>query len=250
MQIEVYFLPRLLRSPARSVCIVVDVLRATSTIVTLIAGGADGVTVVAGRDEALSRRDAARAQGEQAPFVCGEVGGLPPPGFDYGNSAVEFSRLDVRGRRAVLFTSNGTKALVEVAAAPAVFVGALLNRGAVVRAAADLARERGLDLAIVCSGTELGTAFSLEDAYCAGALVEAATVLLGAGAELGDGARAAIRLYRSYDGDTGCAFREAEHGRGLLRLGFGEDLAFCARVDEFNIAPRVRREDGFLTVRA
>jgi 2-phosphosulfolactate phosphatase len=245
MQIETYVLPSLLKAPERRVCIVIDVLRATSTLATLIARGVREVAVVAAIEEAFALRDAG---GEAVRLLCGEVGGLPPAGFDYGNSPEEFARLDFAGRRAVLFTSNGTKALVAVAAAPAVFAGSLLNVTAVVAAALTEARARGLDLALVCSGTELGTAFSLEDTFCAGALVAAARERLPQPPRLGDGAQMALRLYDSFGRDAEAAFATAEHGRALAALGLGADLQFCAEIDRYAVAPRVQRRGELLAV--
>ena len=129
MRLDVAFLPRLLRRPESSVCLLIDVLRASSSIVTLFARGAEEV-VVAG-STAAARRIAAAEPGRY--LLCGEVFGLAPPGFDYGNSPSEFAELDMRGRRIILSTTNGTKALRRLAASPVVIVGALLNATAAVR---------------------------------------------------------------------------------------------------------------------
>jgi len=247
MHIETFFLPALLLQPERYVCIVIDVLRATTTLATLAAGGVADVTVVAEIEQAFALR---AAGGSKPPLLCGEVRGLPPPGFDYGNSPVEFSRLDLAGRRVVLFTSNGTKALVRSAAAPAVFAGALVNRTAVVRAALAAASAANRDLALVCAGTDLGAAYCLEDAFCAGALAATAAALLGSAPHWGDGAQTALRLYESFGGDAAAAFAAAEHGGALARIGLAVDLEFCARSDRYAVAPRVRREGEQVIVRA
>ena len=144
----------------------------------------------------------------------------------------EFADLDMRGRRIVLSTTNGTKALRRLAASPAVFVGALLNATAAVATLLAEARSRGTDAALVCSGLEAGNAFSLEDAFVAGALVENAieqTRRTSGDLTLSDAAMAACRLYQSYQGDALACFREAEHGRSLTAIGLGRDLEFCAR---------------------
>ncbi|HEY7294643.1 MAG TPA: 2-phosphosulfolactate phosphatase [Dehalococcoidia bacterium] len=245
MRIEAHLLPALLKAPERHVCVVIDVLRATSTLTTLVARGVKEVAVVAAIEHAFALRNGG---GETVRLLCGEVGGLPPAGFDYGNSPEEFARLELAGQSAVLFTSNGTKALVHVAGAAAVFAGSLLNAAAVVRAALAVARERDLDLALVCSGTEQGTAFSLEDTFCAGALVAAARALLPAAPQLGDAAQTALRLYDSFGRDAEAAFAVAEHGRALAALGLGADLQFCAQQDVYDIAPRVQRRGELLIV--
>jgi 2-phosphosulfolactate phosphatase len=178
-------------------------------------------------------------------LLCGERGGLPPRGFQFGNSPVEFAGLDLGGRRAILCTSNGTRALARAAAAPLVLVGALLNATAVARAAAEAAGERGLGVAVVCSGDEGGIAFSLEDALGAGAIVDA-VVGLGRATprlELSDAALAALGLYRAHQGQEQAALRASSHARDLEALGLGEDLSFCARRDAFAVVPYLLRDE-------
>ena len=241
MRLDVALLPRLLRRPETSVCLLIDVLRANSSIVTLFAKGAE--EVVAAGSIAEARRIARQEPGRY--ILCGEVFGLAPRGFDYGNSPSEFASLDMRGRRIVLSTTNGTKALRRLVASPVVLVGALLNASAAVATLLAEARSRGLDAALVCSGLEAGNAFSLEDAFVAGALVENAveqTRRASGDLMLSDAAMAACRLYQSYQGDALACFREAEHGRSLTGIGLGRDLEFCAQVDRYEIVPRLRRD--------
>ncbi len=151
----------------RSVCIVVDVLRASSSIVTLLGRGARPLVAAGSIEEA--RRLHQKLAGC---LLCGERGGLPPPGFDYGNSPEEFSRLELGGKGAILATSNGTRLLAAMAGAPAVLVGCLLNQRAVAEAAVQIAGERALDVAVLCSAAYGGSTFVLEDALGAGGIVD------------------------------------------------------------------------------
>jgi 2-phosphosulfolactate phosphatase len=247
MQIETFFLPTLVDEPERYVCVVIDVLRATSTLTTLAVGGVAEVAVVSRIDEAFALSAEA---GDDPPLICGEVGGLPPEGFDFGNSPAEFAKAPIAGRRAVLFTSNGTKALVRCAGAGATYVGSLLNRTAVLSAALERARRDNLDLALVCSGEKLGSAYCLEDAFCAGAMVAACRELAGDSIELTDAAETVLRLYRSFDCDPAAAFATAKHGKALSQMGLGDDAAFCARLDVFDVAPVVERDGNRVVVRA
>src|SRR3989442_5515212 len=144
---------------SRSVCIVVDVLRASSSMVTLLERGARPVLAAGSIEEA--RRLHQRLTGC---LLCGERGGLPPPGFDYGNSPEEFSRLELGGQGAILATSNWTRLLAAMAGAPAVLVGCLLNQRAVAEAAVQIAGERALDVAVLCSAAYAGAAAVLADA--------------------------------------------------------------------------------------
>jgi 2-phosphosulfolactate phosphatase len=241
MRLDVAFLPRLLSSPEASACLVVDALRASSSIVVLLARGAGEIALAASPAEA--RRLARQERGRY--LLCGEVGGLPPPGFDYGNSPSEFDTLDLTGRGVILSTTNGTRALRRLQPSPVVLVGALLNATAAVQTLLAEAEARRLDATIVCAGLSGGKRLSLEDSFVAGALVEKT---LAAGEETGieidwtDEAQIALGLFHHYGGDALAAFHEAEHGRALAALGFAHDLAFCAQFDRFDVVPRLRRD--------
>ena len=244
MDLDVAFLPRDVLEPESSVCIVIDALRATSTAATLLARGARQV-VVAGTIDEARRLKAAMPEA----LLCGEVGGLPPEGFDHGNSPVEFEGLDLDGRRVILATSNGTRALAGLRSARAVFTGSLLNLTACARLAAIVATSQG-SLTVVCSGAELGTRFSLEDTVVAGAFVDRiVTALEGGRTVLSDAATAALRLWRSYADRPRAAFGDAAHGRALVQIGMGADLDRCAEVDRYGVVPRLRVDDGLLTLR-
>jgi 2-phosphosulfolactate phosphatase len=242
MQIDVALLPGQRFDPARSVCVVVDVLRASSSIVTLLERGAE--SVVAAGDIEGARKLAVRLPG----FVlCGEKDGLPPEGFAYGNSPSEFSRLDFAGKSVILATSNGTRILAALAEAPALLVGCLLNRTAVANAAVSIAAERGLDIAVVCSAAYGGATFVLEDALGAGAIVDAALRLPEPPRAL-DAARFARDAFLAA-GDMGAAVRSAYHAADLVNMGLGDDVAYCGRLDVSGVAPVVNRgEDGMLVI--
>ena len=247
MKLDVAFLPRLLSDPEASVCVVIDALRASSSIVTLLAGGAQEIVVA--ESPAAARRIARQEPGHYV--LAGEENGLAPRGFDYGNSPSEFASMDLAGRRFILSTTNGTRALRQVATSPLVLVGALVNASAVMRALLAEAGARRLDAALVCASLSRGKRLSLEDAVAAGALVDTAlkTARSRASLDLTDGALIAHRLYRSYRGDALAAFRRSEHGRSLIALGFAHDLDFCAQADRFDVVPRLRREpSGRLTL--
>jgi 2-phosphosulfolactate phosphatase len=249
VRLDVALVPALLTDLSGQVCIVVDVLRASSTIVTMLERGAHEVLLAPTVEEARSLH-------QELPryLLCGEEGGLPPSGFDYANSPTEFSALDLKGQRAILCTSNGTRAILAAAGAPLVLVGCLLNAAAVASAACREAAARGLGIAVVCAGEESGTAFAAEDALGAGAIVDAIldpsrrrpTAL-----ELTDETRAALEHYRAQRGREETALRHTAHGRDLLALGFGQDMAFCAQRDRSAAVPRLQRgERDRLVLRA
>ena len=238
MRIDVSLLPGQTFDTARSVCIVVDVLRASSSIVTLLEQGATRVIAAAGIDEA-------RALHERLPeyLLCGERGGLPPSGFDHGNSPAEFSRLDLAGKSAILATSNGTRLLAALADAPALLTGCLLNRTAVAEATLRIARERDLAIATVCSAAHGGSTFVLEDALGAGAIV-AAALATDHTLEAADAARVARDAFLTASQDLPSVVASSYHARELAAAGFADDVAYCARLDVSEVVPVLERAEG------
>jgi 2-phosphosulfolactate phosphatase len=246
MQVDVALLPGQKFDPARCVCVVVDVLRASSSIVTLLERGA--ACVVAARDIGEARRLHERLPDH---LLCGEKDGLPPPGFDHGNSPSEFARLDLGGRAVILATANGTRIMSALAKeAPVVLVGCLLNRSAIAAAAIGRAQERGLDVAVVCSAAYGGSVFVLEDALGAGAIADAAA-RNDASPALADAARFARGAFNIAQPRIGGAVRSAYHAQELVDAGFADDVAYCAQLDVSRVAPLVEvAEDGVLRITA
>ncbi len=217
MRVHVAFTPA--ETAPAPTAIVVDVLRATSTIAQALAAGHPRVLSCAEVDEA---RALARDAGG---LLAGERKCVRIPGFDRGNSPQEFT--GAGDGTVILTTTNGTRALVTAASAcRRVLAGSLLNLEAVTAAA----REAGEDVVVVCAGV-LG-AFALDDAYCAGRIVEAL------GGEPTDAAAAAVRLRRSFaSAEEG--LRASQSARNLLAAGLESDIAFCARESVLGIVPRV-----------
>ena len=245
MRIDVALLPNQRSDSSVSVCIVVDVLRASSSIVTLLECGASPVLAACDIDEAriLHRRLPQHV-------LCGEKGGLPPEGFDYGNSPAAFSRLNLAGRGAILATSNGTRLLAALAGAPAVVAGCLLNRTAAAQAALRIAGERGLDITVVCSAAYGGSAFVLEDALGAGAIVDAAiSINRSLEAQTADAARFCRLAFLSAAPRLTEAVASSYHARELTEAGFTDDVSYCARLDVSDIVPILdQAENGALAL--
>jgi 2-phosphosulfolactate phosphatase len=208
--------------------IVIDVVRASTTIVAALAGGACAVVPVATPDEA---RALARQDGLGPVLVGGERGGAPPPGFDHGNSPAEYTSPRVRGRTVIFTTTNGTRALLAVAGARRIAVGGFVNAGAVVHWAA---AEPG-DVLLVCAG-ERGR-FCLEDAVCAGLLVAR---LAPTGSGLTDAARAARALWDRYADRLDAMLADAAWAQALVGQGRGSDLPLCVALDVHEVVPVLR----------
>lgn len=237
LEIRVALMPELAGDVSAAVCIVIDVLRATTVIATLFEAGCPEVFVGASHDSA---REFARRKGY---LLCGETGGYKVPDFDYGNSPVEFSKLDLTGRAVVLSTTNGTKATVTVAGARRVFLGTALNCRAVAATAFAVAEETDSDIVVVCSGTD--DKFTLEDAMVAGLYVEALTAHGRAWAApiQADSAIAVRRLWEA-EPNLLRGWMEGRHARLLADRGFGDDVAYCSAVNTLQHVPTLVREAG------
>jgi 2-phosphosulfolactate phosphatase len=213
VHVHVAFTPA--EEASAAVGVVVDVLRASSTIAQALASGYRRVLCCAEIDEARALREATPDS-----LLGGERDAVRIPGFDVGASPREF--LEARAETLILSTTNGTRAILATAAScDEVLLGSLLNLDAVTAAI----RERARDVAVVCAGFKGG--FALDDAYCAGRIVE----LLGA--QRSDAAVAASLVAR--------AFPDAHDGltaRTYGPPGLEEDIAFCARESVLDAVPR------------
>lgn len=207
--------------------LIVDVLRASTTMIVALANGCAGITPVADAAEAWRL---ARAHGANGALVAGERRGEPLAGFHLGNSPLEFTRARVGGKTVFFTTSNGTRALLAARAAAAVGVAAFVNLTAVAAWAAGEAR----DVVVVCAG-ERG-ARSLEDHVCAGLLVERLAAA-GPGPALSAAAREAQADGRQYARDLTRLARDSAWARRLVAAGRGGDVAACLRLDTTTLVP-------------
>ncbi len=217
--------------------LVIDVLRATTTIATLFERGLADLLAF---ETIEAARERAQAEGR---LLFGEVGGLPPEGFDYGNSPVEASRLDLQGKRAALFTTNGTRALTGVAGRGEVAAAAFANASAVAQWASGHER-----VVLVCAGEAGGKRFALEDFAAAARLVQLIT-RASPGVELGDAAGVASEASGYEDwiapglpqrtARSARLVAGAQHARALKALGLDADLAFAAREGTASVVPQV-----------
>jgi len=220
VRVDVVFTPD--EAGAAPTGIVIDVIRATSTICQALASGYQRVFCAAEVEEARALRD---ALGEGV--LGGERKAVRIPGFDLGNSPREY--LEPEGTTLVLSTTNGTRAVVAAAQrCERVLIASLLNLSAVVEAT----RAAGEDALVVCAGVQ-GT-LALDDAFVAGRIVEEL------GWERTDAAEAATRLVSTWSGADE-ALRASKSGRNLMENApeLEEDITFCARESVLDIVPRL-----------
>ncbi|HEX7122064.1 MAG TPA: 2-phosphosulfolactate phosphatase [Gemmatimonadaceae bacterium] len=212
------------------VVLVIDVLRASTTIAVALASGARAVIPFESAEEAIARSKSFERQDVR---LAGERRMRTIPGFDLGNSPREFTREAVEGKTILFTTSNGTAALTSIKEARDVVVGSYVNFAATcafMRAAA----RADTDIVIVCAGRD--RQFSLEDAVCAGRYVRG----IAQGdlePRLSDGALAACLLDTRHGENPMELFQLSSHGRALAEAGFADDLAVCAAVDAYPVVP-------------
>lgn len=230
--VDVAFLPAFLSRA--DVVLVVDVLRASTTLVTMVERGC-GPILLAPTVEA-ARRVAAHQDGA---LLVGEAGGLAPPGFAYGNSPVELAAAPIAGRRVVFATTNGAPAVHAAAGASAVLLACLRNAGAAAAAAWAAAPPAG-SIAIVCAGrAENPGGFGVDDVYTAGLLVDRLAAL--GDVTVTDAAEAA-RMIWAAEPDALRLLQRCTAGRSLSGLGLGEDVTYAAALDRSTTVPRLGRD--------
>lgn len=229
MRLDVYLTPGELSNAEISgrTAVVIDVLRASSSIVEALGAGAKAIYPVASIEEALRL---ANTFGRGEVLLTGERRCLPIEGFDLGNSPAEYTPERVAGKTLVMTTTNGTHAMSLTTSAARVFIGSLLNLGAIVE---ELVRSVA-DPVLVCSGRERH--FALEDAVVAGVIARRVMEARPGDWQLNDGALAALELAREFSTDAELFARTAG-GRAIMNAGLAEDLAFCAQMDRHSILP-------------
>ncbi len=217
--------------------VVIDVLRASSTIIYALSQGAREVIPVANRGEAGRMASTL----DPASYVLGgERGGKQIEGYHLGNSPLEYTAGRVADKTVILSTTNGTPAIQASVEAAELLVGGFVNAHAVAQAV----RDAGNDVTIICAGWE--NRVSLEDTLCAGFLVD---LLLGGAspANLSDTAYMALWQYRHDQQDLSIPISRCNHARRLEALGHGPDIPVCIEVDAWPVVPRLHESRLILT---
>jgi len=231
--VQVHLLPGLIPAGRLSggLAVVIDVLRATTTITYALAAGCQAVRPCAEIEEARALANGMRAG---RVILGGERGGRPLPGFDLGNSPSEYTPEMCRGNQVVLTTTNGTRALLRAAEAERVLLAGFVNFSAVC----EQFRQDARPVHIICAGTEGEVA--LEDTLLAGALVDFLCGIVEV--RLNDSARLAWDCFE-YHGQVLHGALELSRGGAILKgLGYDDDIRVAAQVDQFALVPELRRD--------
>lgn len=216
------------------IAIVIDVLRATTTMLAAFEAGATEIYPAATVEEARERK---RILGDA--WLCGERHGFRVSGFDYGNSPVEIASADMRGKPLVLTTTNGTRAIAAILAGDtgpvALYAGAIRNATATALMAAHRIESEIKGIVFVCAGTD--GEFSLDDLYAGGCMIDALCTLSGTPEfRFSDSAQlAAILAERPVEQRLTSA--TCRHVGLLERKGFSDDIAYAFQPDRSDLVP-------------
>ncbi len=237
MRLDCAFLPELVdkqRLP-RQVAVIIDVLRASTTIITALTNSCCWVYPVASISNALKQKRHFRRLN---PILAGERGGKKIRGFDLGNSPYEFLNPIVAHRPIIITTTNGTKAILIARTARLVMIGALINLSAVVNLLQNFT-----EAILICSGQDKKNA--CEDIVAAGAIIDR-LLTLHKGLILTDSAQIAQLTYLQAANDLVRFLKKCEHGRRLIELGFEQDIDLAGQIDTSSFVPVLNLPDNRL----
>ncbi len=214
--------------------VVIDVLRASTTITVALSNGAREIIPVGSIESAV--KISGSLFGEVT-LRGGERNGKMIEGFNLGNSPAEYSESTVRGKSVIFCTTNGSVAMAKSRYARSLVIGSFVNLSAVVEAL----MEKKEDVLFLCAGRLNSQGqFSLEDAVCAGSMIHRLNEMDGLKPELSDSARAAVALHKAHGRSPLKLLKSTEHGMYLTEIGFGEDLKLCAAVDSVPVLPTMQ----------
>jgi 2-phosphosulfolactate phosphatase len=211
--------------------IVLDILRASTTIAIALKNGAREIIPVASIESAV--KISGSLFGEVT-LRGGERNGKIIEGFNLGNSPLEYNETAVKGKSIIYCTTNGSVAMAKSRYARTLAIGSFIN----LTATANFIRDENKDFLFICAGraNTVGN-FSLEDAVCAGLIIQNLLKTESINVELSDSAKAAYAISKSFGRSILKMLKNSEHGKYLIELGFAEDLKICAQIDSVPVLP-------------
>lgn len=206
------------------IVVVLDIFRASSTICTAFASGAEKIIPQKTVEDALRiKNDRSDA------LLCGERGGVAPKGFDLGNSPFEFTAQNVGGRTLIFTTTNGTDALLSAPESADRLIGCFVNFDVIMNY---IVRNRHAEITFLCAGNN--GSFSLEDALCAGMFIDAVSSLFPDQTDEALAAKAIFAMFKNNLHDT---LKTTCHAQNLNLKGLGKDIDFCTNLNAAPIIP-------------
>jgi 2-phosphosulfolactate phosphatase len=238
--LDTLFIPEEIRDKelAGKLVVVIDVLRASSTIVTALANGCNGFIPILSPEQA--KEEAQQIKKKERVLLGGEREGKKIEAFDLGNSPREYKREVVKDKTIIFSTTNGVKTLEMVKDAHRIIIGSFLN----LQAVCNYCMNYQGDILVICAGKE--GKYSLEDTACAGMLIDFLKKALSDTYSESDTNLTAQLLYEKFGNNILEILRKSQHGQYLESIGLGEDSKFCSQLDFFNIVPIFR--DGIISI--
>lgn len=228
MQITVTVTPKYLKPGelADKTAVVIDVLRASSTIVTALQNECDRIIPAMSPNEAVKIKKV--SEGEV--LLGGEMDSKKIQGFDFGNSPLEYGKENIAEKIIAFSTANGSVAIKRCDDAAEVLIGSMLNAKAVAKEVLEIGR----DTCLVCAGTR--GKFSTDDIIATGCIVDRIISMDGT-VELDDLGRVALKMYRNAKNDLMASFEGCMHFDYLMEIGLKQDVEFCLQEDLFSVVP-------------
>jgi 2-phosphosulfolactate phosphatase len=217
---------------SRYVCGVIDVIRATTTISVMLAKGSSEVVIAKNKSQAFLLKKIFKNY-----LLCGEEGGLPPKGFDFGNSPLEYSMTNLEGKGIILKTTNGTKSFLKTINSKSSFTLSLVNVSYTCDAIIYEAEKTGSDILLVCSGEKGKIAY--DDVYTAGIAVKILkqkrnNILLSDAALI-------VLNNAKIESSPGEALKRSTSYRSMVKAGLGDDLKICCLQDLYKVTGRLQK---------
>ncbi len=237
--LETLFIPEEIKNTelVGKLVVIIDVLRASSTIVTALANGCRGFIPILSPDQV---KEKAQQFEKERILLGGEREGIKIEDFDLGNSPGEYKREVVKDKTIIFSTTNGVKTLEMAKGAYRIIIGSFLN----LQAVCNYCTNYQGDILIICAGKE--GKFSLEDTACAGMMINSLRDVFPGGYHEVDANLTARLLYEKFGNDIMEILRKSQHGRYLESIGLVEDLKFCSQLDFFHIVPIFK--DGIISI--
>ena len=228
MTVDLYFTSNEVREEEldKKTVLVIDVLRASTTIAYALHNGCKDIIPLSSIDKAI---ELFRKIGRESALLCGEREGKKIEGFDLGNSPFEYAEEKIKDKTLIFATTNGSRAIVKGSSTLSLIVGGFVNFQSTFEYLSSSLNE----LVIICSGKL--DQFAMEDAVCGGLYIN--EFLKKGDCHLNDGAFAAQKLYEVYQNDFLGMLRNSSHGKYLIELGFERDLYLCSELNSLEVVP-------------
>ena len=220
---------------SRYVCGVIDVIRATTTISVMLARGAHEVIIAKNKSQAFFLKKIFKNY-----LLCGEEGGIPPKGFDFGNSPLEYSSMNLEDKGIILKTTNGTKSFFKTLNSRSSFAMSLVNISYTCDAVIYEAEKTGSDILLICSGEKGKIAY--DDAFAAGIAVKIFKEKRK-NIALSDSALVVLNNAKT-EIDASDALKKSTSYRSMVKAGLGDDLEICSLRDLYKVTGRLQKKEA------